>query len=995
MPAGSTSGANPTLGKRLVAMAESVGDYVRRQKAMLQQERDEEVAEAASAGHEHARLSALEAAGLAITRLSLTASESAAGGRISLTLCTRGGRQLCPARLSTGDIVAVRRQARQREKQPRASAKEEAPSSVEGVLVRLDETCAQVLVEEGFDDDGDEGADQLVAVVRVGSDVTHKRYVLALDELERSADKPSHVAYSLINVLFRGMEPRFADSYDLAPEQGRVLDQLNAAQRDAVERALTAKDLSVIHGPPGTGKTFALVAYIVAEVLRGSRVLVVAPSNVAVDNIAERLAVVPQKIRFVRAGHPARVMPSVMKHTLDAKVARTDEAGLARDVRAELSQVDSQVAASKKYSERRLLRGEQRLLRKELRQREAKAVNRLLDSMQVVLATITGAGARVLENVSNAKPFDVVVIDETAQALEASCWVALLRGKKAVLAGDPFQLSPTVKSEKASSAGLGLTLLDRIFGNSELHGQVVQMLVVQYRMNKIISEWSSHEFYDDRLVPWEGVAEHRLIDIVPEPTDSLENLVQPFILVDTAGGDCEEEEQSSEGGNWNGQEGFRASHGNVGEVEIVCRLVDDLVQSGVAPADVGVISPYSRQVGLLRGKLRGRYSGAEVEIATVDSFQGREKEVICLSLVRSNQAGSVGFLSDDRRLNVAITRARRAVLLVCDSETIANHPLLARLVKYAETHGEYRSAVVDYADITGTFSLQRVPTEAIQAATNAERSRKRTAIGSKQSLAGKVVVGAQAGPSQRQSIQRKQSGSTDRQSSAHADDSIRVAIGKEIKAFTRDEDVAEKEFSADLGAFERRVVHELAEKHELGHQTVGEGVYRRIRIWNRPIPGGPGEDPEDSASGSEDANEYVSTDSEPIPQYESSNSVLREAALARRARANADVDKGKSATAPSLNVQATTPLGRKGRRRRRGKQAEDVDEDEDFDAVLAKYGAQPGEGVGLHSGDPVQQILNGVLVRGERPRRKDDQASKRLADKLSKAAKQRSRQEKK
>lgn len=411
--------------------------------------------------------------------------------------------------------------------------------------------------------------------------------------------------------------------------------------------------------------------------------LACAASNIAVDNLVERIASLRlpkgRTIDVVRMGHPARLLPKVLDSSLEAKVLRSDDSSLAKDCRKEIKNINARLLklGRKDRAERTALRKDLRQLAKEERQRQERAVASVLASAQVVCATLTGLGGRNFEQLP---PFDMVVIDEAAQALEPACWAALLRGRKAVLAGDHLQLPPTVTSEEAARRGLLLTLFERCHA---AWGELAStMLTTQYRMHADIMQWSSDEMYGGKLRAHDSVAEHSLQGLpgVGELAASTGVDLPILLLVDTAG--CEMEERKEDGGD---------STLNEREAAVAMAHVRRLLAAGVAPGDIGVITPYAAQVGLLR-ELRPEGAGALVEISTVDGFQGREKEAIVISMVRSNTSGEVGFLADSRRMNVAVTRARRHCALVCDSDTVKGDPFLKRLVEYFESNGEYECA---------------------------------------------------------------------------------------------------------------------------------------------------------------------------------------------------------------------------------------------------------------------------------------------------------------
>lgn len=368
------------------------------------------------------------------------------------------------------------------------------------------------------------------------------------------------------------------------------------------------------------------------------------------------------------------MLPQVLEVALEYKVLHSDQSKLARECRDEVKQLNRRMlklTSRKDRDERRQVRQEIRYLYKEEKKRQRAAVDRCLEQSQVVACTLSGAAAF---QVSKLPLFDVVVIDEAAQSTEPACWSALLRGKRCVLGGDHLQLPPTIISNKAAKRGLSVTLFERLHA---LHGsQIGQMLVTQYRMNEKIMAWSSKEMYDGKLLAADEVADATL-DHLPV-----------LLFIDTAG--CDMEEQREEDG-----ESLR----NPGEAEVIMKYVSRLASSGVPLASIGVITPYSAQVNLLRSlrndeEDRWGFGAAarELEVSTVDGFQGREKEVVVISMVRSGANRQVGFLSENRRMNVAITRAKKHVVLVGDSETISSDKFLGRLVAYFDEHAEYDSA---------------------------------------------------------------------------------------------------------------------------------------------------------------------------------------------------------------------------------------------------------------------------------------------------------------
>lgn len=552
------------------------------------------------------------------------------------------------------------------------------------------------------------GGSSFGAVVQPGPPPAPREKTFGFSSSSSSSSSPlrpppdSSTNNTIVDVHFR---PDFHDEFRFDTTfRSLVTKRLNEPQKIAVRRALLSKDLHIIHGPPGTGKTTTCVAFILECILRDNRLLVCAPSNVAVDNLLERVAkeVKGAGTKLVRIGHPTRVDVNLHQHTLDARVASSDSAVLCRDIESELKELGGQLRRAQgakpgqkafldgkmRYS----LRGETQRLRKELKTRSTAAVNEILQNTQVVFSTCAGAGEvrkrfAKMNNIRAAEAgglFDVALVDEAAQTLEVACWIPLLCGRRAVLAGDHHQLAATVKSREAMNRGLDKTLFGRmqnVFGD-----EIASLLSIQYRMNAVIMGWSSDRFYEGRLEAAESVRDWlvlepggagaevlRLEDIDGEVDGEVgEELVSgsgrrtrdrraaeflvpsfPLVFADTVGNNRCREAAS---------DGASLSRYNPGEVELVIAYIRYLTRScgiSLKTTTVCVISPYNQQVDALRTALTENGWLEDVPVNTVDSFQGREADVVILSLVRSNENSEVGFLADYRRLNVAVTRAKK------------------------------------------------------------------------------------------------------------------------------------------------------------------------------------------------------------------------------------------------------------------------------------------------------------------------------------------------
>lgn len=448
---------------------------------------------------------------------------------------------------------------------------------------------------------------------------------------------------------------------------------LNPSQRAAVAHALAAEDLALIHGPPGTGKTTAVVELIRQAVRRGEKVLACAPSHLAVDNLLERLVAAGAKA--IRLGHPVRVLPALQAHTLDLLVDAHPDLALARQLLRQADQLRDRAARTTRTPPpaglREQLRSEARQLIADARRLESQIASHLLDQAEIVCATLTGLDAQVLGD----RQFDRLVIDEAAQAIEPACWIGIVRAQRVVLAGDPCQLPPTILSPEAARAGLATSLMERL---AQALPQAARQLTRQYRMHAQIMGFSSAEFYGGTLEADDAVRTHLLRDL-PDVDDTPQT-ARPLVFVDTAGAGWEEQRELD-----------GESLLNPSEVDWVVRYVRRLQQAGVRPADMAVITPYAAQARLLRQQAELD----DLEIDTVDGFQGREKEAVIVSLVRSNTSGEIGFLGDVRRMNVALTRARRHLAVLGDSATLCHHEFYRRLIEYAERQGVYETVWQD------------------------------------------------------------------------------------------------------------------------------------------------------------------------------------------------------------------------------------------------------------------------------------------------------------
>ncbi|PUZ38107.1 hypothetical protein GQ55_9G170600 [Panicum hallii var. hallii] len=593
----------------------------------------------------------LERRGSVIANLKCTDAQTGLMGKTLLEFQPNKGDVLPSHKFGTHDVVAL--------KPNKADAG--SASLGQGVVYRLKDSSITV----AFDDIPEDGLNSPLRLEKLANEVTYRRMKDALIQLSKAVQ--TGPCANLVPVLFGEKAPmRSKDAMKFSPFNKNLDD----SQKDAISKALGSRDVFLLHGPPGTGKTTTIIEIILQEVKRGSKILACAASNIAVDNIVERLA--RYRTKLVRLGHPARLLPQVLDSALDAQVLRADNSSLAGDIRKEMKVLNSKLLKAKDRNTKRDIRKELKTLAKEERKRQQLAVTDVLKNADVVLTTLTGASSKKLNGIT----FDLVVIDEAAQALEVACWIALLKGPRCILAGDHLQLPPTIQSVEAEKKGMGMTLFERL---TEAYGEeITSMLTVQYRMHEHIMNWSSKELYNNKIKAHSSVAGHMLYDL--EEVTRSSSTEPTIILIDTTGCDMEEVKDEEE------------STMNEGEAAVSIAHAKLLVESGVHASDVGIITPYAAQVTCLKMMRNKDAKLKDLEISTVDGFQGREKEAIIISMVRSNSKKEVGFLSDHRRMNVAVTRARRQCCLVCDVETVSSDKFLKRLVEYFEENGEYLSA---------------------------------------------------------------------------------------------------------------------------------------------------------------------------------------------------------------------------------------------------------------------------------------------------------------
>lgn len=470
--------------------------------------------------------------------------------------------------------------------------------------------------------------------------------------------------FEALDRVIRARSGRLADLRDIfytkAPASRYTFDAmrfpwLNASQEKAVNEVLWAKDVAVVHGPPGTGKTTTLVEAIFETLRRESQVLVCAQSNMAVDWISEKL--VDRGINVLRIGNPTRVNDKMLSFTYERRFEAHPDYPQLWSIRKAIRELRQQRKHADSWHQK-MDRLKSRATELELRIRSS-----LFGEARVIVSTLTGAANRVLEG----EKYSTLFIDEAAQALEAACWIAIRKAGRVILAGDHCQLPPTVKSIMALKGGLGKTLMERIVENKP---ETVTLLKMQYRMNEQIMKFSSEWFYHGMVESAPTVSHRGILDY-----DT------PMMWIDTAECDGKEEFVGENFGRINRAEAELTLQTLQQYLEKIGkqRILEESI-------DVGIISPYRAQVQLLRKELRKREFFRPyrhlLTVNTVDGFQGQERDIILISLVRSNDGGDIGFLRDLRRMNVAITRARMKLIILGSSETMTSHPFYKKLYEY-------------------------------------------------------------------------------------------------------------------------------------------------------------------------------------------------------------------------------------------------------------------------------------------------------------------------
>lgn len=496
----------------------------------------------------------------------------------------------------------------------------------------------------------------------------------ALDKIINAKENRSA---ELREIIHGGEKPSFE-----AIDESTIIPSLNLSQNRAVRKVVAAKDIAIIHGPPGTGKTTTLVQAIRVVLQTEKQVLVCAPTNTAVDLLCEKL--IEQGIRVLRIGHPARVSEDLLATTIDGKILSST---YYKDIKSLRKNAEEYFKMASKYkrtfgreeiNQRQMYYTEAKNCVKEANLLEDFIVDEELKNSQVIACTPVVASSRYLRS----KQFNTLFFDEASQSLEPMTWIPLLKCNRVIFAGDHFQLPPVVKSREAEKGGLKITLLERCMKQEDIS----VLLNIQYRMHNAIMGFSNKVFYNNELV-----ADITVKETVLQANEESDLLSKPIDFIDTAG--CGFDEKQNE---------ETLSLYNVPEADIIWKhlnlLAEEYKNSGndIAKLSIGIIAPYKSQIETLQDQFHDNVMSEElkkiISIKTIDGFQGEERDIIYISFVRSNDKGEIGFLSDVRRTNVALTRARKKLVMIGDSATLAANDFYKNLIDYCEEQNCYRSA---------------------------------------------------------------------------------------------------------------------------------------------------------------------------------------------------------------------------------------------------------------------------------------------------------------
>lgn len=626
-------------------------------------------------------LNKLVSLGLAVNHLQLENVRTGLGGKLYLELCSNPAidKDLNKGDLKSGDVVSIN-----------ANSKGKYGTtefSMDGVVYKCSDKQIVIIIDETKE----ETAIMLysfsnIYLLKTTNTITYKRMESTMRRLAEFEQIPkgSIIEYLLCIKDFVKIESKLDLKFNNP--------HLNDSQKEAIKFSLQ-NDISIIHGPPGTGKTFTLIELVKQLYDRNERILICGPSNASVDIILERLSKIIPHNEFLRIGHPARLSPLTLSHSLDILSKSGDVGAISNDIKKEIDEIILKLKKMKGYKNRKDAWKEIKGLKKELRKREEKVIKDLILGSRIVVSTLHGSSSQELCHVYEYTDhlFDTLIIDEVSQSLEPQCWIPLMSHlrssiKRLVLAGDDKQLHPTIKTENnyLVKKTLSTTIFERLvnhYGDAFLN-----FLDVQYRMNQNIMEFPSQQMYGGKLFAAKSVATQTLSEL--NNVDSNDETTVPLIWYDTQGDDFLE--KTSEYEKNNDTNNMLFSRFNENEGYLILHYISRLIESNISQNYIGIITPYNAQVSFLKKLIHIKYP--QIEISTIDGFQGREKECIVLSLVRSNDKFEIGFLKDERRLNVAMTRAKRQLCVVGNMEILerSNVIFLKNWASWSEQYSEVR-----------------------------------------------------------------------------------------------------------------------------------------------------------------------------------------------------------------------------------------------------------------------------------------------------------------
>ncbi len=587
--------------------------------------------------------------GLALRSLRYEETVAEGGGRCQLWFGSEREGEFDGVQIKTGDLVVLWSGAHDRRQS--------------GVVGARNKSRLSIVVDADYDSFVEKGD---VRLDLEPSEVTFERGEAAIAAF--LADESLHPVREL---FFGDASPSFGPEPKLM-----IFDSgLNDSQRQAVSLAMRAKQVALIHGPPGTGKTRTLVEVVRQQLFAGRRILVTAASNAAVDHLTRQLIAAKQKP--LRLGHSARVAEDLRAHTAEAKMEKLADYRMARRWQAEARALREQFHNRKarggggSRGSGRALLAQANQLNADARRSLRHARSRVLARADIVCTTAAGADSKLLGNAT----FDVVVLDEATQAADPIALAALQRAPISVLAGDPRQLPPTVVDAEAARRGLASTLFER--ASRRFPSQATHLLTVQYRMSEALLRFPSESMYEGRLIADASVARRTLEELEGVMPDAERS--SSWLFLDSSGMGWEEQVEPES------QSTF-----NTAQAERTAAEVRRLLERGLPATEIAAITPYGAQVRLLRRLLADAVE-AGLEIGSVDGFQGREKEAVVVDLVRSNDSATLGFLGDVRRTNVALTRAKRYLVIIGDGSTLASHEYYDQLLAAAQRDGVWRS----------------------------------------------------------------------------------------------------------------------------------------------------------------------------------------------------------------------------------------------------------------------------------------------------------------